>query len=166
MTVTGVRWQTEKSHKKSIKVLDVTFSGALEESAVDDVAAYSLDAATKSKKLGTRFTKPVPFSRATYSPSLKTVTLMPRGKVPKGDTQLTINASSVLDAESRELDGNDDGQPGGNYVATLNNQDVITAAISAASARSMSEKATDAALLDGHFDVKTSPRWGHSQARR
>ena len=30
----------------------------------------------------------------------------------------------------------------------------------------MSEKAIDAVLLDGHIDVKTRLRRGHSQARR
>ena len=46
----------------------------------------------------------------------------------------STNASLVLDAEGREIDGNDDGQPGGNYVATLNKQGVISAAISSARA--------------------------------
>ncbi len=46
------------------------------------------------------------------------MTLTPPGKAPTGDTQLTINGSLVLDAEGRELEGNGNGQPGGNYVAT------------------------------------------------
>ena len=83
------------------------------------------------------------------------VTPTPGGKVPTGDTQLTINASLIHDAEGRELDGNDDGQPRGNYVATLNNQGVISAVISTARTRRISARAVDALLLDGHFDVKT-----------
>ncbi len=92
------------------------------------------------------------------------MTLTPRGKVPTGDTQLTINASLVLDAEGRAIDGNDDGEPGGSYVAILNNQGVISAAISAARTKSMSEKAIDALLLDGHLDAKTGLRRGHTHA--
>ncbi len=78
----------------------------------------------------------------------------------------STNASLVLDAEGREIDGNDDGQPGGNYVATLNKQGVISAAISSARAGRISARAVDALLLDGHLDVKTGIRRGHSHARR
>jgi hypothetical protein len=42
--------------------------------------------------------------------------------------QLTIESDSILDAEGRHLDGESDGQPGGNFFATLNSGGVISMA--------------------------------------
>ncbi len=129
VTVLGAEWTTEKlTRNKSIEVLDVTFSGALDESAADDITAYILDAATKSEKHGGRFTKPIRLSTASYNPITNVVTLTPRRKVPRGEMRLTVNASLVLDVEGREIDGNEDGQLGGNDVVILNYRGVISAA--------------------------------------
>jgi len=38
---------------------------------------------------------------------------------PTGPLQLTITGSAILDAEGRGIDGNKDGQSGGNYATTL-----------------------------------------------
>ena len=164
VTVSDVQWTTEKlTRKKSIKVLEVTFSGALDADDADDVAAYVLDAATHSKKLGTLFNKPVPFSKASYTPN--TVTLTPKGKIPTQEMQLTINASLVLDAEGRQIDGNDDGQPGGNYVRLLNSQGVIGLALPSVRASRVSAEAFDALVLGGHLAAKPGLRTGHSHPR-
>lgn len=164
VTVSDVQWTTEKlTRRKSIKVLKVTFSGALNPDDAGHVAAYVLDAATHSKKLGTRFNKPVPFSKASYTPN--TVILTPKGKIPSQEMQLTINASLVLDAEGRQVDGNDDGQPGGNYVRLLNSRGVIGLALPLVRANRVSAKAFDALVLGGHLAAKPGLRTGHSHTR-
>ena len=56
---------------------------------------------------------------ATYDPSGYTVTLTPRSKVATSPLQLTIIAVQTLDAEGRPIDGDHDGQPGGNFQTTL-----------------------------------------------
>ncbi len=134
-------------------MLDVYFSGQLSVGSADDVAAYLLDSPTKSKKLGTRYTKPVPFKTASYNPSANMVTLTPRGTIPAQKMQLTINASLIKDAQGRQLDGNDDGQPGGNYVAILNNHGG-NAALPLIRAGRASAKVVDALLANGHLKVR------------
>jgi len=56
---------------------------------------------------------------ATYDPSTNTVTLATRSKLPTQPLQLSINAAAVVDAQGQPLDGNHDGQPGGNFQATF-----------------------------------------------
>ena len=57
-----------------------------------------------------------------------TVTLVPLKKlVLSSPLQLVINASLLTDARGRPLDGNDDGQAGGNFLATLSKSGVSVA---------------------------------------
>ena len=117
VTVTGVQWETLKvSRKQSARELVVSFSGGLNSADADDLAAYALDSAKRVKK-STVYTKPVPLASALYNAGANTVTLRLRGKPPAQTMQLTVKAALVLDAEGRPLAGN--GQPGGNFVATL-----------------------------------------------
>jgi hypothetical protein len=104
--------------------LVLTFSGALNSGEADDLAAYPLDSAVRSKKV-TVSSKPVPRSSATNTEAANTVTLAVRKKPPKQTRPLTIKAANLWDAEGLELDGNDHGQPSGNFVAALNNRGVI-----------------------------------------
>ncbi len=47
------------------------------------------------------------------------MTLTPRGKVPNQALQLSIDVALVLDPQGRPIDGNRDGQAGGNFIATI-----------------------------------------------
>ena len=106
MTVASVQLQTHKlSRKKTVKVLVVDYSGALEPGSAQVPGNYQLVAAGKGKKLGTRAEKTVAIASATYNPAAQSVTLTLAGKLPSGPLQLTIIASAVLDAEGRALDG-------------------------------------------------------------
>jgi hypothetical protein len=166
VTVSNVECVTEKElgRKRSIKVLDVFFSGALNPTSAESVAAYVLDSATKSKKLGTRFTKPVPFKTASYNLRADMVMLTPRHKVPRRKMELTIRGNVIQDAEGRQLVGNDDGLAGSNYVALLNRHGVISEARPSVHASAISAKAFDAWLLDAHLQVKNDTRLGHSRS--
>ncbi len=58
------------------------------------------------------------------------MTLTPKAKLPTGVLQLTIIASAVFDAEGRPIDGDRNGQPGGNFVATFRGAGVVFASAS------------------------------------
>ena len=52
VSVTTLEWQTEKiTRKKSIKVLVISFSGPINSTDASDLAAYTLDSATKSHRV-------------------------------------------------------------------------------------------------------------------
>ena len=82
---------------------------------------YQLATVVKAKKAGGHAGKAVALISATYDPSGHTVTLTPRGKVPASSLQLTIIAVKTLDAEGHPIDGDHDGQTGGNFQTTLRN---------------------------------------------
>jgi hypothetical protein len=57
----------------------------------------------------------VALASAVYNAAMNTVTLTPRGTVPNGALQLTIDASLIPDAQGRPVEGNQ----GGNVVAVV-----------------------------------------------
>ena len=97
----------------------ISFSGALDPGAARMLGDYQLATVVKAKKSRAHTGKAVKLISATYDPSRHTVTLTPRGKVPATPLQLTIIAAKTLDAEGRPIDGDHDGQPGGNFQTTL-----------------------------------------------
>jgi hypothetical protein len=110
-------------------VIVAGFSGALDQASALNLGDYHLVAAGKDKKFGTRDDKPVPLVSAGYDPAAHTVTLTPRGTVPKQTLQLSITASSLLDASEQPIDGNRDGQPGGGFAATFGNAGIRLASV-------------------------------------
>jgi len=101
---------------KTVQVIVLDFSGALNPVSAHDPGAYSLATVGKGKQKSKR----VALSKATYNAALNTVALTTAKKLSLSPPLLlSINAAGLLDAENRPLDGNGDGQPGGNFVATL-----------------------------------------------
>jgi hypothetical protein len=120
VTVQNVRWRARSlGHKQTVKVVAVTFSAALDPSTAQDASAYHLVAISRSRKIGPGANKPIPIASATYNPATYTVTLTPRGKLPNQALQLAINTALVRDPQGQPIDGNLDGQPGGNFVANV-----------------------------------------------
>jgi hypothetical protein len=107
----------------------------------------------------------VPLSSAIYDPSAHTVTLIPRTNIPRtklnlaSPEELIITASLLTDAYGRPIDGNHDGQPGGDFVATLKGKTVTIAATGIARAASASQHAVDAIdrALAGRTGLVTRP---------
>jgi hypothetical protein len=113
-------WQTLRpSKKKTAKVLVVNISGTLDPASAQVVSDYNLVSPGKDKKLGTRDDKTVVLTSATYDPVARAVTLTPKGRVPTGSLQLTIKAAGTLDAHQQPIDGNRDGQSGGDFQSTF-----------------------------------------------
>jgi hypothetical protein len=157
--VLGVAWQTRKlSKKKSVQNLVVSFSGALEPGAAQNLADYHLATLVKKKK-GVTQGKPMALASATYDSSAHTVALVPRGKVSKQVMQLTINAAGTPDSLGRPIDGNRDGQPGGDFQMTFGVGGIRLATIPRPSlARRVSAEAVDA-LLVANRDPAIRGRW-------
>jgi hypothetical protein len=81
-----------------------------------------------------------------------TVTLTPVRKLALvAPVQLRIIASVLTDALGRPLDGNDDGQPGGDFVATLGKTGVRSASVAAARIVKRSSTHVVDALLSAGF---------------
>jgi hypothetical protein len=162
VTVQGIQWQTRKlSKKKTARVLVVNFSGRLDQGSAVNLGDYRLVAAGKDQRFGTRDDKPLPLVSAAYDPAAHTVTLTPRGTVPKQTLQLSITASSLLDASEQPIDGNRDGQPGGGFAATFGNAGIRLASVARSGLHhSISADGVDALLVAGRLHARRGARYG------
>ena len=134
VTVTSSQVETIKigrgKRAKKETVLVVEFSGALSAASADNVSAYALAPIIKVKASGkgknqrpatTKLGTPVSAASAVYNALNNSVTLTPRAKLTASKSEeLIVNGTLVTDSIGREIDGNNDGQPGGNYIATIN----------------------------------------------
>ena len=117
-TVRSVSLQSESvaSHKTS-SVIVIMFAEPLNAAAAANLGSYTLRTVAQGK---THKSKAASLARASYNPVTNTVTLLFRNnRALRPPLQIQINASTLTDALGRPLDGDDDGQPGGNFVATL-----------------------------------------------
>ncbi len=102
---------------KTVQAIVLQFSEALDSAAAQNVGAYTLATIPKNNK---QKSKPVAISGATYSASAMTVTLLTSKKLALNPPlDLTVHASSLLDALGRQLDGNGSGHQGANFTAVL-----------------------------------------------
>jgi len=127
----------------------VGFSGALDPGPAANLSDYTLVALGKPNKSGARSITPVTLASATYNPAMDTVTLRPRGTLATQTVQLTIFAAGTLDASGRPIDGNRDGQPGGNFVTTLGTKGGISLARVTPAGQQVSAAAFDALQVSG-----------------
>jgi hypothetical protein len=76
------------------------------------------------------------------------VTLTPRGTLTASKPQeLIVNAALVTDTLNRPIDGNDDGQPGGDYIATVGGARVTAGGLPLA--RTWKQPVTVSDAIDG-----------------
>ena len=153
VTVLGVQWQTHKvTRKKAVKLLVVSYSGALDPGHAQDLGDYHLVTAGRDKKFGNRDDKRVALASATYDPATHTVKLLPRGKVSNQKLQLSITAAGTLDAQHRPIDGNRDGQPGGDFRAIFGTGGVrLASVLQSGTSGTVSPEAFDTLLVAGHL---------------
>ena len=150
VTIRGVHEQKLKlSRKKSVEVVVVSFSGALNAADAQELAAYQIAVPVKKSKAGAKPKQgaKVILSSAKYDPKAMTVTLTPRKPLPTKSLQLSINTALTVDAQGRPVDGNRDGQPGGAFVTTFAKAGINFASISkATTAHRASAEAIDTLL--------------------
>jgi hypothetical protein len=155
VAVESVRWETIKvkvgngrrARTESETVLEIQFSGLV--AGTGDLADYQLSSVTTKKVKKTVVTsyKPIRLTSAmpASSPMTSTVSLLPAIKPNLSQSdRIQIDAADLTDVYGRPLDGNDDGVPGGNYVAIVTKHGVIPAAV--ASPATMAARAVDAVL--------------------
>jgi hypothetical protein len=105
--------------RKTATDIVIEFDGGLNSTDADSLANYHLAAPGKGKK-SKIYNKLIHLNSAVYSQTADEVTLQLNGKLALSPApQLRIAAADILDATGRPLDGNGDGQPGGDYVALL-----------------------------------------------
>ena len=124
------------------------FTGALNAGTAQNLGVYHLDQASRTRKGGTQYNKPVALASVSYNASTDTVTLLARSKLNLAKPEeLRITASQLPDVYGRPVDGNHDGQPGGDFVALLTKRSVKIESIATSS--SLTAKAVDAMLSAG-----------------
>jgi hypothetical protein len=126
--VQTIKVGTGKKAKKETVVV-VYFSGALNAASADNAGDYVFPPIIKVKASGkgknrkpatTKLGSPVSVASAVYNPPNNSVTLLPSAKltVTKPE-ELIIDGTLITDTLGREIDGNDDGVAGGDYIATI-----------------------------------------------
>ena len=166
----------KKAKKETVLVLQ--FSGALNASAADNTGAYELAPVEKVKSTGkgknkkpatSKLGKPVALASADFTASNNQVTLTPRGtlKLTKAE-ELIVDAALVTDTLGREIDGNDDGQPGGDFIATISGSRVTVGGLPLARTRPQASgvsAAIDALLVRVELTGLTHSPCARSEAR-
>ena len=140
-----------KAKSKLETVIQLKLSGSV--TGAENLGAYKLLAGktTRVRKMSvTTFSKLLALSAVQYDPSALIVTLIPKAPLNLSNpAQLRITASSLTDANGRSLDGNHDGQPGGDLVATLTKKGITIARFKGKPrVRKLSAAAVDAVLAD------------------
>jgi hypothetical protein len=126
VTVLNVSLQNQNAgRRKTTMVIVVQFSAALDAATAANPGAYTLTTVSQGKK---HPSKPLALAQPSYNAAAHSVTLRPlKSLVLSPPVQLRLNASALTDAQGRPLDGNHDGQPGGDFTATLSKGGVSVA---------------------------------------
>jgi hypothetical protein len=140
---------------KKHRVLQIvlTFSGALNVAEAQAPATYRLAIAGKRGSFTARNAKVIKLKLAAYNAANDTVTLTPRKPFAiSKPVQLQVDGlppSGLEDSLGRLIDGNRDGQPGGNAIAILGRRGVtISAVVSSSGTASIFESAVVDVLLE------------------
>ena len=117
VSVATVKVGTGKRTKKTTGLV-LHFIGALNPSQAQSLTAYQLVMAGRDKTFGTKDDKNVKLASATYNALAYTVTLIPKQAFNKTQLQqLRIKSAFLSDSFGRPIDGNHDGQPGGDSIS-------------------------------------------------
>ncbi len=151
----------KRAKTKSQTALEIQFSGLV--AGTGDLAAYQLSSVTTKKVKKTVVTsyKPIRLNSvvAASNPMTSMVSLLPSIKpyLSQSD-RIQIIAADLTDAYGRPIDGNDDGVPGGNYVAIVTKNGETTSAVAALAI--MAAKAVDVLLDRGELEGLSRNRHG------
>jgi hypothetical protein len=156
ITSFGVRRVQIQKGRRAPKALalGVGFSGALDPTAAQDLAAYMVFSGKVKKVHKTSqviYNKFVPLSQAIYFPASDTLALLPRGlhKLPKLE-QLQVNVSILTDPMGREINNGQD------FEAEVTNHGFVVMTIgsmpASASASASTSASPAAAAIDALFE--------------
>jgi RHS repeat-associated protein len=123
--VLGLKEQTVKVHRKKLNVIAIVFSGDLDPGSAQNLSNYQLTTASRGRKSGRAAGKPIPLKSATYDPRTRTVTLTAKKPLSLSQpVRLRIIGSGIRSAWGQALDGQHNGQPGGDFLAILTGRGV------------------------------------------
>ncbi len=122
-----------KKHKPAVPVIVIGFSDGLNAAEASSIGEYQLIVAGKKKSFTAKNAKKLPLASAVYNAANNTVTLTTKKKLVLNKLmELVVDANppaGLQDTSGRYIDGNGDGQPGGNGVAVLKGKSVTLAAL-------------------------------------
>jgi RHS repeat-associated protein len=152
VTMTDASTNVNKKHQ--VTQVFVTFSGAVNTREADSVNTYRLTAAGKKGSFTGKNAAVIKLKSATYNTASETVTLTP--KKPFAVTkpvQLLVygtGAAALQDIEGRPIDGDHNGQPGGNAVSVISRGGVHLNAVSHqfVSARALQRRLLEPSAVD------------------
>ncbi len=117
-----------KNRNHRIRQIELTFSGSLDASGADKTASYHLATPGKHGSFTARNAGTIKLRSATYD-DLETVALVPRKPFAlTGKVEVVVygeGPSALRDGLGRLIDGNHDGQPGGDAIAILSKRRLI-----------------------------------------
>jgi cyclophilin family peptidyl-prolyl cis-trans isomerase len=135
VTVTGI--QLEENRKRQVDEILVTLSGPVDASEADSTATYHLTTAGKKGSFTAKDASIIRLSSASYDAANDTIALIPKKPFALSKkVQLVVYGgppSGLQDSQGRYIDGNDDGQAGGNVVRILSRSGVSLDAVAMAS---------------------------------
>jgi Calx-beta domain len=146
----------EVKQKRFVTEIILSFSGALNSKQAATTAEYKLVEAGKKGSFTAKNAKVLKLLSAVYNPVNNTVTLKPKQRFPLSTpVELVVNGeppSGLEDSSGRLIDGNDDGQSGGNAVA------ILKAGGATISALRVDDAAADLLLARGDLTVPAKAR--------
>lgn len=113
----------------TMTTINIVFSSDLDANSIKNLASYTLVAAGRDKKFGTKDDTKYKMSKVSYNASTKTLTLTHAKITLTGDLQLTVSGSgstTLKDRGGNAIDGNRDGKAGGNAVIKISKSGVAT----------------------------------------
>jgi hypothetical protein len=120
----------DTGNHKTAQAIVLQFSEALDAADAQITGDYRLVTLPRSRR---QKSKLVALARASYNATAFTVTLFTRKPlVLNPPLQLTIQSARLLDALGRPLDGNNSGQSGANFVATISRSGVTATSVAPA----------------------------------
>jgi hypothetical protein len=103
----------------TLRLIRINVSGALVKSEAQDTANSQLSLPGRDRKLGTRDDQIIRPRSASYDAATGIITLTPRRLVLKSGAELRIVSAGLKDSHGQSLDGDGNGQPGGDYLTRL-----------------------------------------------
>ncbi len=172
VTVTGVVDVTNKKHQ--VTEIHVTFSGAVNSAEAVNTATYQLIKQGKHRSFVATRATIITIKSASYDPTDNQVTLIPKKPFALGKpVEVLISGeppSGLQDADGRLIDGNRDGQPGGNATAILSKGGASLVAMATAAPSLAVADAVDDLVAQSAADglVHSQAAWlsPHEKARR
>jgi hypothetical protein len=119
--ITGV--STFRNGRRQLTSLSIQVDSLLDPASVANLASYNLRLPGRDRRFGTRDDRIVRFQRVTYDPTANLIVLVARRPFltgPRTGMRLTVLGTLIRAANGGALlDGDGDGNPGGNFVSTF-----------------------------------------------